>query len=175
MRGRPPASGNPASAARLGWNALFVLTVPGIVGVALPLALHALSPSILCFEWASGGLVGAGLGAAGLAFYAAGMREQMRAGQSPSPLVASNSLVTTGVYGQSRNPMYVAGTMYFAGLALALQSWTLVIYALVVAFLYYPLLIRSEERVLNARFGAAFQDYCARTPRWLRAPWAPKR
>jgi protein-S-isoprenylcysteine O-methyltransferase Ste14 len=27
--------------------------------------------------------------------------------------------------------------------------------------------LRNEERVLRSKFGAAFETYCSRTPRWI--------
>ena len=57
--------------------------------------------------------------------------------------------------------MLVAGAGLLFGIA-----W-LVIAAIVAAFLTQKLAIEREERHLAARFGQAWADYAARTPRWL--------
>lgn len=148
-------------------NALFLLLVAGFVGVGAPLALHFLSPSNMRFDVGALRYAGAAAMLFGLCFYAMGMRAQVRAGETPSPHVTPRMLITHGVYNASRNPMYVAGAFYFAGLAGLLQSWPLVAYAFAVIFIYYPFLVRTEERALRATFGAEYEDYCRRTPRWI--------
>ncbi|MEQ1928986.1 MAG: isoprenylcysteine carboxylmethyltransferase family protein [Parvularculaceae bacterium] len=157
-------------------NALFVIVAPGVVGLAAPLALHFLSPEYLRFDVEPVRYAGAAALVCGLLLYALGMRTQMRAGESPSPLVASRTLVTDGVYRACRNPMYVAGAFYFVGLAALLQSWLLAAYSLAVILLYYPFLVGTEERALRRAFGAEYDAYCAATPRWApRLSWPKSR
>ena len=91
----------------------------------------------------------------------------MRLGATPSPVMETPQLLTTGLYVYSRNPMYVAGIVYFIGLAIYLQSAAAMAYACAIAFIYYPLLIKSEEKSMRKRFGSAYDAYCAQTPRWI--------
>ena len=79
----------------------------------------------------------------------------------------TSSIVTSGVYRFTRNPMYV-------GLALALLAWAVYMasaWALlgVVAFILYMnrFQIVPEERVLSRMFGAAYSAYRAKVRRWL--------
>ncbi|HUH61209.1 MAG TPA: isoprenylcysteine carboxylmethyltransferase family protein [Candidimonas sp.] len=79
----------------------------------------------------------------------------------------SSVLVTSGIYRVSRNPMYL-------GILLALVGWALFLgnaLALICAFLFVPYIsryqIRPEERILQARFGAAFTSYTKRVRRWI--------
>lgn len=75
-------------------------------------------------------------------------------------------LVTGGVFRFSRNPIYLGFLLplvslaYFSPVASAIA---IVVY--LVAMTTY--VISREERVLSELFGASFQDYRARTPRWL--------
>ena len=85
----------------------------------------------------------------------------------PTRPEAASSLVTTGVYRLSRNPMYL-------GLLLALVGWAVALahpLALLVAPLFVAYIsrfqIRPEERALHATFGADFEAYARSVRRWL--------
>lgn len=77
-----------------------------------------------------------------------------------------SQLITTGPYSVSRNPLYFFSLLGFAGIGFATETFTLGIVLIAATLLAYPSVIRREEQVLRARFGAAFEEYCARTP-WL--------
>ena len=86
---------------------------------------------------------------------------------SPIKPEAATSLVTSGVYRFTRNPMYL-------GLTFALLAWAVFLssaYALVgiVGFVLYinRFQIAPEERVLSKLFGPAFAEYQSKVRRWL--------
>jgi protein-S-isoprenylcysteine O-methyltransferase Ste14 len=125
----------------------------------LPLAL----PETASVRWTAGG----GLILIGLALMAAGIRNFARA----ATLVPSNqpvrALVTTGIHGWSRNPIYVGMFLLYAGISFAVRSpWALVLMLPLVATLRYGVVAR-EEGYLERRFGDAYRDYKARVRRWL--------
>jgi protein-S-isoprenylcysteine O-methyltransferase Ste14 len=80
---------------------------------------------------------------------------------------SASTLVTSGIYRRTRNPMYV-------GLVIVVLGWAAFLCS-VVAFLGPPafvLYIRSfqiipEERILSANFGEAYATYRSRVRRWL--------
>jgi protein-S-isoprenylcysteine O-methyltransferase Ste14 len=75
-------------------------------------------------------------------------------------------LVTDGIFGRLRNPMYVGGILFLAGLAIALASdWMLVLTILLVPVIHYGV-VRREERYLAARFGEPYHAYMTRVPRY---------
>ena len=75
-------------------------------------------------------------------------------------------LITTGPFAVSRNPMMLCVIFAQVGLFLALPSaFTLV--CLVVGVWAVTAQVGVEERLLRLRFGAAYEAYAARTPRWL--------
>jgi len=79
----------------------------------------------------------------------------------------TTTLVTTGIYRFTRNPMYVGLTLVLLGWAACLCSaWAL---AGPVAFVLYisRFQIAPEERVLSAKFGTAYAEYRSRVRRWL--------
>lgn len=76
-------------------------------------------------------------------------------------------LITSGPFRFTRNPIYLANSIALTGIALAFSNLWFVVAAVAVTFLVDRLAIRREEAHLRARFGATWDAYAARTPRWL--------
>ena len=75
-------------------------------------------------------------------------------------------LLTGGIYAHVRNPRYLEFlTFSFAYAAFANYSGVWVIYALMFPALHLVVLL--EERELRERFGAEYEEYCRRVPRYL--------
>ncbi len=92
-----------------------------------------------------------------------------RAGTTVNPLspALATSLVTSGIYRYTRNPMYLGHSVILLGWALYLQN-----VAALAAFPAYMLYttrfqIQPEERYLSARFPDAYAAFCRQAPRWL--------
>ena len=109
------------------------------------------------------------LAACGLAAGALGVARFRRAGTSFDPLTPAKAttLVTSGIYRRTRNPMYL-------GLALLLVAWgvwlsTLPGLMVVPLFVLYMnrFQIGPEERALESIFGAEYDAYRRRVRRWL--------
>jgi protein-S-isoprenylcysteine O-methyltransferase Ste14 len=80
----------------------------------------------------------------------------------------ANRLATTGPYGRIRHPQYVAFVMILLGFLLQWPTLlTLVMFPILVAM--YGRLAVTEEREMRERFGAEFDAYAARTPRFVPA------
>jgi protein-S-isoprenylcysteine O-methyltransferase Ste14 len=79
-------------------------------------------------------------------------------------------LVTYGVFGWVRNPLYVGNFLIWMGFTvISGVYWFLPIAALLFA-LEYTLIVRYEEGVLESIFGQSYLAYKSRTPRWLPRP-----
>ena len=79
-------------------------------------------------------------------------------------------LVTYGVFGWVRNPLYVGNFLIWMGFTvISGVYWFLPIAALLFA-LEYTLIVRYEEGVLESIFGPDYLAYKSRTPRWLPRP-----
>jgi protein-S-isoprenylcysteine O-methyltransferase Ste14 len=79
-------------------------------------------------------------------------------------------LVTYGVFGWVRNPLYVGNFLIWMGFTvISGVYWFLPIAALLFA-LEYTLIVRYEEGVLESIFGPSYLAYKSRTPRWLPRP-----
>jgi protein-S-isoprenylcysteine O-methyltransferase Ste14 len=75
-------------------------------------------------------------------------------------------LITVGPYSVTRNPLYFFSLLGALGVGLATETVTFVVVFAFGFLLVYPSTIAREEADLRARFGQAFEDYCARTPRF---------
>ena len=63
--------------------------------------------------------------------------------------------------------MYVGLTVGYLGLALLFNfAWPVVLLPIVLVVTTIAVIVR-EERYMQARFGPAYETYCARVPRWL--------
>lgn len=105
----------------------------------------------------------------GAAISAAGVWEFRRTRTTVNPLTpaASSSLVRSGVYAFTRNPMYLG--FLFALIAWAIWLSHALALPLLPAFAAYidRLQIRPEERILAARFGPEFAEYRSHVRRWV--------
>jgi protein-S-isoprenylcysteine O-methyltransferase Ste14 len=76
-------------------------------------------------------------------------------------------IVRTGPYRFSRNPIYLAFSLFQFGVAIWVNSvWLLATLVGAVALVHY-VVIRREEQYLERRFGTQYLDYKARVRRWL--------
>ncbi len=90
----------------------------------------------------------------------------VRSGTNVNPFKPSTALVTSGIFGYVRNPMYVGMALLVAGLGIALASdWTLVMLVIYFLLIHFGV-IKREERYLEAKFGDNYRQYMARVPRY---------
>jgi protein-S-isoprenylcysteine O-methyltransferase Ste14 len=136
-----------------------------LLGLALDrvLPLPFIVPEAALVRWAVGG----GLSLIGVAIAAAGVRNFSRAATPVPSNQPVRALVTTGIHGWSRNPIYVGMFLLYAGVGIAARSpWVLVLALPLVVVLRYRVVAR-EEAYLERRFGDAYRGYKARVRRWL--------
>jgi protein-S-isoprenylcysteine O-methyltransferase Ste14 len=105
----------------------------------------------------------------GLGMCAMGVISFRRAGTTVNPTTpgAASSLVRSGVYRLTRNPMYLGFALLLAGCAVWLANGLAL--GLVPAFVLYMnrYQIEPEERALTLRFGDEFRAYASHVRRWL--------
>jgi protein-S-isoprenylcysteine O-methyltransferase Ste14 len=103
----------------------------------------------------------------GLALAAAGIRNFSRAGTPTPTNKPTRALVTTGIHGWTRNPIYLGMFLVYGGIAIAARSpWTLIL-ALPLAITIRYGVVAREEAYLERRFGDAYRDYMDQVRRWL--------
>ena len=92
-----------------------------------------------------------------------------KASTTVNPLTpeACSSLVESGVFRHSRNPMYLALLLVLLALGVFLSN----VNALVIAALFVPYMNRfqivPEERAMEKLFGPEFTEYCESVRRWI--------
>ena len=112
-------------------------------------------------------LLGWGLVLAGVAIHVMAAGRFRRAGGTPVPTDPPSALVCDGLFGYSRNPIYIADLLILLGIFGIWGHLALLLYALAVGTALHIWVVAREEPVLRARFGVAWEDYCAEVPRWL--------
>jgi protein-S-isoprenylcysteine O-methyltransferase Ste14 len=81
-------------------------------------------------------------------------------------LSGSGEVARDGIYARIRHPRYVGSFLAILGACMLVGTRDLWISAGVWSLLTL-VAIALEERELRARFGATYQDYCARVPRFF--------
>lgn len=105
----------------------------------------------------------------GILVILAGLYEFQKAKTTFNPMTpdAASSVVTSGIYRVSRNPMYLGFLLVLIGWAIFLSH--------VLPFLFLPVFvaymnrfqISPEERALSAKFGEGYDRYKQAARRWL--------
>jgi protein-S-isoprenylcysteine O-methyltransferase Ste14 len=141
------------------WEAVATAIAPGWRILGLPRL-----PGDL--PWAALRVLGVPVAAAAVALYVVALRDLGLSWRFTIDRERPGELVTHGIFARSRNPIYVALMLLAAGVALMLGSPLLVALACACP-LYFATLVRREEAFLARHYGQAFEEYRARTPRWL--------
>jgi protein-S-isoprenylcysteine O-methyltransferase Ste14 len=146
-------------------HVISVLVLPGTVTIVVP--------AVILWLWGADvdpvtGVVGALAVNAGVALVAWTINLFAAVGHGTlAPWDPTSALVVRGPYRYVRNPMITGVATILAGEALFFRSWGIAIELgvfVVVNAVYFPLV---EEPGLRRRFGAEYEEYRARVPRWL--------
>jgi protein-S-isoprenylcysteine O-methyltransferase Ste14 len=84
--------------------------------------------------------------------------------------IYANDLVTGGLFSHCRNPLYVGNYLILVGVGVASCSAVFLFVILPLMAVAYWAIIAAEEAFLRAKFGEAFDAYCARVSRLLFTP-----
>ena len=137
---------------------LIFLVVALIFGWTLPVPI----PSPGWIRAAGLLIVIGGIGADVTAF-----RSMVQSHTSPDPHTPTTTIVTSGPYQLSRNPIYLGFVLIVIGLPLALGFYWGAILSPVVIDAYNRLIITREEAYLERKFGQQYLDYKSKVRRWL--------
>ena len=134
--------------------------------VAIGLALHALWP-VHFVRAALGTPVGVVLVLAAVALFVSAVRTFRAAGTPVPGNQPATTIVATGPYRFSRNPIYLAFSLFQLGLAFWLGSVALLLTLLPALALMSFVVVPREERSLAEKFPAEYVRYKASVRRWL--------
>lgn len=110
------------------------------------------------------------LGIAAFALAGAAAWTMHRARTAVEPWKPTTHLVTHGVFGLTRNPIYLGMVLLMAALAIWFASPGIALMIPVAALILHYGVILREERYLITLFGDEYRAYMARVGRWL-PPW----
>jgi protein-S-isoprenylcysteine O-methyltransferase Ste14 len=144
---------------------LFLILAPGVVAGSIPLALlrngAQIETGVFAYLalplWIMGGVI--------VLWSFWNFLAQGRG--TPAPIDPPKELVATGFYRYVRNPMYVGVLAAILGHFLWFGYWNLLLYAGIVFLAFHAFVTYYEEPNLKRRFGAAYEDYLRRVPRWI--------
>jgi protein-S-isoprenylcysteine O-methyltransferase Ste14 len=80
-----------------------------------------------------------------------------------------DKVITKGLYGVSRNPMYIGLLIMQIGLGITCSSWLYLLLTLVLMILLNANL-SAEERYCLYMYEDAYREYTSKTPRWIGIP-----
>jgi protein-S-isoprenylcysteine O-methyltransferase Ste14 len=103
----------------------------------------------------------------GLVLFAAAIRNFFRAATPVPTNQPTRALVTTGIHGWTRNPIYLGMFLVYVGIGVAARSPWILLLTLPLAITIRYGVVAREEAYLERRFGDAYRDYKARVRRWL--------
>lgn len=81
--------------------------------------------------------------------------------------VYAKDLVTEGMFGVCRNPLYVGNMLLYSGVFLLHGNPLLIVIGIGLFAFMYQCIVYAEEAFLLRTFGDAYRDYCRDVPRWM--------
>ncbi len=112
-------------------------------------------------------LAGAALAACGFVLIGMGTRRFVAAGTNIPPNLPTTALVVDGIYGRTRNPLYLGATLVYLGLSVAAGSLWAIVLVVPLLWVINVGVIAREERYLERKFGDAYRAYKGRVRRWV--------
>jgi len=136
-----------------------------LIAIVTGLVAHFVWPIALVPRWAR--LFGALTAVLAVSLFVWSIRTFRSAGTPVPGNKPTTTIVKAGPYRFSRNPIYLAFSLFQAGIALAVNdAWILVTLFPAIAVMSFVVIPR-EERYLEARFGEEYGKYRASVRRWL--------
>ena len=144
---------------------------PAATGVVTATGMWLTSHALPQFTFTNAPLriVAVVMGIAGAVVTGAAVLSFMRAHTTLNPMKPSSasSLVQSGIYRFTRNPMYLGLLFVLTGWALYLANALAFLFLLAFVFYMNRFQIEPEERALTALFGQEFIEYASRVRRWI--------
>jgi protein-S-isoprenylcysteine O-methyltransferase Ste14 len=150
-------------------TAQVIIRPPFAWGLAIiaGLALNWLAPLPFLPAALPAGWLGAIVFVLALALGAWAIVTMIRAGSNVPTNRPTTTIVESGPYRLTRNPIYLGMFLGLIGLAIAFDNlWLLIMLAPFALVIRYGVVAR-EEAYLERKFGNVYRGYCSRVGRWL--------
>jgi len=112
-------------------------------------------------------LVGTALTACGFVMIGMGMRCFLAAGTNIPPNLPTTALVVEGIYGRTRNPLYLGTTLVYLVLSVAAGSMWAIMLVVPLLWVINVGVVAREERYLERKSGDAYRAYKTHVRRWV--------
>lgn len=96
-----------------------------------------------------------------------GRRTMVAAGTNINPARPATTIVASGPFRFSRNPLYLALTTLYLGLTLAFNTWWGIVALVPLLITMHWGVVMREERYLEQKFGESYRQYRSRVRRYL--------
>lgn len=151
-----------------GANVRFPPPLIYIAGLALGAVAGRLAHlPTLGLSFATRSVGGVAIGVVGLFVMFAGAGLFLRRRTAILPFKPASSLVTSGILGLTRNPMYLGMAVFYVGVAILLNSLSALVLLPLVLTIVQTQVIAREEAYLERAFGDEYRAYKARVGRWF--------
>ena len=136
------------------------------VSIVLMVVLHFLLPltEVIIYPWILLGFVPLLLG---VILNLIADKAFKLANTTVKPFEESTTLITTGVFGITRHPMYLGMILILGGIAILMGTLTPFFVILLFAAVVDQIFVKIEERMLAEKFGQYWLDYRSKVRRWL--------
>ena len=122
---------------------------------------------LLIFTNNTGRWIGGLVAVIGIALVATGRATMVKHGTNVNPTQPATTIVETGPFRFTRNPLYVGLTIIYVGLSLALNTWWSLFLLIPVWIVMHLFVVRREEAYLERKFGETYLTYKRRVRRYL--------
>ena len=152
-------------------NALALKEPPVAQVIITAAAMYGVSKMVpaLTFSLNGSTALAVGLGVIGMSLGVMGVTQFRKAQTTPNPqaLEKVSSLVTSGIYRYSRNPMYLGLVLILLGWAFYLSHF--LAFVLLPVFILYMtrFQIQPEEQMIARKYGKTYQAYLNKVRRWI--------
>ncbi len=144
---------------------LFLIVAPGMVAGYIPLALLRRGPQVETGVFA---YLAFPLWLIGAAILLWCFWEFVARGHgTPAPIDPPKELVVSGMYRYVRNPMYVGVLLILLGHFVWFKTIWMIVYAVFAFLVVHTFVTLYEEPTLKNKFGAAYERYLQKVPRWI--------
>jgi protein-S-isoprenylcysteine O-methyltransferase Ste14 len=152
---------NPVMRIPVPWVFILAYLVGFVVQLYLPIPVQSAKVVRISL------IIGLVLVAIGVAFAFSALGIFKKRSTTTIPFERPTSLVMSGPYRFSRNPMYVGLTSIYLGVAgTRAELWPVIVLPVLLAYVNF-IVIPVEEQYLREAFGDSYAQYSARVRRWL--------
>lgn len=104
---------------------------------------------------------------AGIIIFVASGRMFVKNKQSPSVHASQPKVITDGIYGKTRNPIYLSAHLLLAAPALYFDNVWMLLTLIPMTIIMTKVVIEKEEAYLSRKFGDEYKTYMKNVRRWF--------